>query len=273
MRRRAHLLRRILLNLRAVSLFAVIGVALGIVAWTLLPMRVQPSPPVPPTLFLHPIGSNIKIFTVHYFVSGTGRIRHVKVFIEGRPLRGKDSSPALLFITPKVATANLSPAGGSLGRGGFYFSFTRRTIFSVSFDVINQPFGYVEDGLQAAVAIPALTYDSPVGAPTLLASFDVPDAGQYDWSADPPNEISDAIYWRQTAFGGTLPSRIAIGIDHAEQSTDDRDTFIAGALIGLAGAALIAALQEALHTQLTRQRKRGNDSNDDTSTKPDTEPT
>ena len=47
--------------------------------------------------------------------------------------------------------------------------------------------------------------------------------------------------------GGRIPGRAAVGINHAEQTTDDNKTFVAGALIGLAGGALLSAVQEALH--------------------------
>jgi hypothetical protein len=44
----------------------------------------------------------------------------------------------------------------------------------------------------------------------------------------------------------TRPGTAAFGIDHARQASDTTWTFIAGALLGLGGGALLAAIQDAL---------------------------
>jgi hypothetical protein len=38
-----------------------------------------------------------------------------------------------------------------------------------------------------------------------------------------------------------------VGLNHSAQTRDDIKIFIAGALLGIAGGAIIAAVQEAMH--------------------------
>jgi hypothetical protein len=73
------------------------------------------------------------------------------------------------------------------------------------------------------------------------------DPENFDWSAFPVNEeASTYVSWVGQVIDGTEPGRVVVGIDHAVQSRDDFDTFLTGTLVGLAGAALIGALQESL---------------------------
>lgn len=124
---------------------------------------------------------------------------------------------------------------------------------TLSFDVIGQAWGYGGNGEEASVALPSLYYRGGGPGPMLSTNFDLSGAARYDWSSFPPIDTYAGIRWVQTVTGGVIPSRIAVGIDHADQSSDDRNTFIAGALIGLAGAALIAALQEGLYAPRRRE--------------------
>jgi hypothetical protein len=48
---------------------------------------------------------------------------------------------------------------------------------------------------------------------------------------------------------GITSGRIATGVNHLAQAADDHRTFFAGALLGLAGGALLSAVQEALHAR------------------------
>ena len=46
---------------------------------------------------------------------------------------------------------------------------------------------------------------------------------------------------------GHIPDVVATGINHASEARDNDLTFLAGALVGVAGGALLSAIQEALH--------------------------
>jgi hypothetical protein len=132
-------------------------------------------------------------------------------------------------------------------------------IAELSFDNAGPPISYVSDGLQADIALPGVEYNGPGPDPFFNTAVKVPLAARYDWSSYPPRQLAPngLMTWTEVVVGGHLDSRTAIGTDHAAQSADTTNTFIAGALIGLAGAALIAAIQEALHARIRRRKQAG----------------
>jgi len=110
-------------------------------------------------------------------------------------------------------------------------------------------FGYSFNAITALAAIPQVFYEGPGLQPTLTTAYDnAPDASSYDWSAFPP-EASNSIgaVWDEPVVSGATQGRVAVGINHANQEKENKETFIAGALLGLAGGAFVAAAQEALH--------------------------
>jgi hypothetical protein len=118
----------------------------------------------------------------------------------------------------------------------------------VTFLIRAHDFGYVSDGINASAAIPAVTYLGQ-GSPLLeTAYYDATAVTSYDWSAlQPEFENGTTALWDEPLVSGATQGRIAVGIDHANETKDNDKTFIAGALIGLAGGALLSAVQEALH--------------------------
>ena len=117
----------------------------------------------------------------------------------------------------------------------------------ISYFVKANHFGVTYNGVTASAAMPEVYYKGP-GTPNLLTQYGIPSASSYDWSSFPPL-YANGIFasWEEPVTGGRIPGRAAVGINHAEQTTDDNKTFVAGALIGLAGGALLSAVQEALH--------------------------
>lgn len=116
-----------------------------------------------------------------------------------------------------------------------------------TFDVRAHNFGIALNGVTAAAAIPQLFYTGP-GTPTLTTEYNVPSASSYDWSAFPTLLANRTeAYWLESVTGGAAPGRVAIGINHSNETKDANKTFFAGALLGLAAAALLSAVQEALH--------------------------
>jgi hypothetical protein len=118
-------------------------------------------------------------------------------------------------------------------------------------------FGLTHNALTASAAIPYVIFRGP-GTPEFGIDYDsFPGASSYDWSSFPATSVSNLeVSWdvALTEFGGagagvaTTPTQgqIVIGINHTAQVNDDRRTFYAGALLGLAGGALLSAVQEVL---------------------------
>jgi hypothetical protein len=116
-----------------------------------------------------------------------------------------------------------------------------------SFLIKAHNFGETFDGINASVAIPTVNYQAP-GSATLETEYDVPSAASYNWSSfQPRTATASSAEWNELVANPGLTGRVVTGINYANQGRDDNETFFAGALIGLAGAALLSAVQEALH--------------------------
>jgi hypothetical protein len=110
-------------------------------------------------------------------------------------------------------------------------------------------FGASFDGVNAYAAIPDITYQGP-GRPYLEAAYHIPSAASYDWSSVPTEEVDGSVaVWEEPISPGETAALAAVGINHAAQTGDDNKTFIAGALVALAGAALLTAVIEAVHAR------------------------
>jgi hypothetical protein len=84
--------------------------------------------------------------------------------------------------------------------------------------------------------------------------YNISSANTYDWSSTPPVELTNsrAVWAEQVSPGtalapGFAQPRVASGINHAAETHDSNLILAAGVLFGLAGGALVAAVQEALH--------------------------
>jgi hypothetical protein len=140
---------------------------------------------------------------------------------------------------------------------------TRKMIFGQSrfvvahFTVNMADFGMSFNGLTASAAIPKIGYIGP-GTPQVLVTYPIPSASSYDWSSFPTTSITSSHAIWETATVKTpvgvhaeasTPGQVAVGINHARQASDSNKTFVAGALLGLAGGAILSAVQEALHAR------------------------
>ena len=121
-------------------------------------------------------------------------------------------------------------------------------------------FAFDSNGLDAEAVLPsAYAFSSDPSyshaAVTISDYYWIPNAASYDWTGEPlPNlTTSSYIEWIEHISAGRCPasdcnSGIAIGgINNAAQENANLLSFVAGACIGIAGGALIGAIQEALH--------------------------
>jgi hypothetical protein len=77
---------------------------------------------------------------------------------------------------------------------------------------------------------------------TMNITYHVPDAANYDWSGNVPIPLTPGALWTSVAKSATTVST-ASAIDESVVRSDNTNTFIAGALVGVAGSAVIAAAQ------------------------------
>ena len=118
---------------------------------------------------------------------------------------------------------------------------------TADFFVNARSFGVTSDGVNASTAIPEVLY-SGLGQPMMLILYHLRSASSYDWSNSQVALVtSTTAQWQQDVAGSDTPGRAAVGVDHAAQTSDDIKIFIAGALLGIAGGAIIGAVQETMH--------------------------
>jgi hypothetical protein len=85
------------------------------------------------------------------------------------------------------------------------------------------------------------------GNPEVTVLYKLPDAPSYDWAGGPaPNAVFAATgaEWIQPLSAMTTPIAVS-GTNNAASKSDSFRTFVAGILLGVAGAALIASLGKA----------------------------
>ena len=116
------------------------------------------------------------------------------------------------------------------------------------FSVQTPSLGYAVNYTNAAAAIPRVVFSAPQAVTTTFYTlYNVTSASNYDWSGFQPQLANGSeVLWDEpvaTAAEGT----VALGANQANESRENYETLFAGALIGLAGGALVAAVQEWLH--------------------------
>lgn len=115
-------------------------------------------------------------------------------------------------------------------------------------------FGIHYEGSEVAAVLPTVILQDPgkdTGSPGLLVSYYLPSAQRYDWGGDPPSGISKtrADWDAPLTSSGFTPGRAYVGTDDAAVDASQNRALITGVLAGVAGAALVAAIVEAVHAR------------------------
>jgi hypothetical protein len=233
----------------------VLGFALLPVALVLYPSSAQTSAPAYARVS---VLTNLRITFVTFAVL---QVRPGIAEIEVGVVRGTSSAPitgtpsAELEVSPPYGTSfrtcpapACTPIPGNLGGliWKLQLAFNPAGDAYAYFYVKAKSFGVSVNGVNALAAIPEVFY-SGTGTPEFLVGYHIPSAGSYDWSALPPAAYKGPfVGWTEPLTQDDTPPKVAVGINQARQSSDNHLAFIAGALIGVAGGAVLAGVQEAL---------------------------
>jgi hypothetical protein len=237
-------------------MLAFVGVALFLGGLKLYPSTNEP--PTPPYANLG-ISSTFPIGYILYSVDQVSpSIAKIKVVTELPVGAPKPTAAAQLVMAPPIGTrfetcpipaCQFTPHSEiSVWQKPLSFTKTGNTVEAVDYFFVKaRDFGDTYNGVTAAAAIPSVVYKGP-GMPTFYTQYRIPSASSYDWSTF-PTQFANGTFasWAEPVTNGETSGKAAVGIDHANQATADNHTFLAGALIGLAGGALLSAIQEALH--------------------------
>jgi hypothetical protein len=248
-----------------VALF-VAAVVFAIIALELYPSTAQlPTPPYA-TLGVTSVAGPVGI--IRYLVTQVSPTRAEMLVTVKMPVDTKVPAPGAVDVlaAPPIGTRfTTCPAPNcKFAPSTDVTSWAKPLIFSMKSDGFGQPvptaetgflvdasgFGVTHNSTTASAAIPQVLYEGGGGSPTLLTQYNIPGASSYDWSSF-PTEFANSRFatWSELVTSGDVGGRAAVGINHANQSSESDDTFIAGALIGLAGGALLSGFQEAMHAR------------------------
>ncbi|HEY2639695.1 MAG TPA: hypothetical protein VGI66_07395 [Streptosporangiaceae bacterium] len=243
-----------------------IGIFLILIAWVIYPSP-ETGIPVPsyPTVTIY---TNAAIYQVQYSVIQLSPATAVlQIMVEQQTGIGSGTSGSPVTPTVQVAL----PLGFTFQDCHPYLCHNDPTTYgsswyeplhfkpawaTVDFQVNSGSFGVNFNDVNAYAAIPEIDYEyrSGLTTPTLFAQYQIASAASYDWSAFPAASVtSTTAQWHEPILEsdtagtyGITAGRIASGVDHSRESLDQDLTFLAGALLGLGGGAILSGVQEVL---------------------------
>jgi hypothetical protein len=242
-------------------ILVLLGIALLPVALALYPSPAEASAPAYARLL---VVTNQNITFIDYTVfqvTPTLAKVFLKVVRDVPTADTKAPAPfATIVFSPPLGTGFQSCHGGCARVRGRTPAFTwmvplvfitKDANVYASFAVKAKSLGVSDNGVNAEVALPEVLYQG-YGTPEILTFYhDIPSAASYDWSALPPAAYANStIGWNEPVAGEDTQSKIAVGINQSRQSSDDHLAFIAGALIGVAGGAVLSGIQKVLENFL-----------------------
>jgi hypothetical protein len=203
------------------------------------------------------IKSNTPIGAIQYGVaqiSGVAAEITVRVSLDPGAPSGTATLSLLLpfgdtFINCRVPNCHATTPAGSYWSKQLTLRSNGGSILAIPHIFVRAShFGEISNGVTASAVIPEVDYNGPP-APlaALLAGYKIPSGRSYDWSSFQPQSFTKGfVVWAENFSVGDTQSRVAVGINHNAQTNDDFMIFLAGAVVALAGAAILAAIQEAL---------------------------
>jgi hypothetical protein len=250
--------------LTPVALFAA-AVVFAIIALALYPSTAQLPTPQYASLGVSSIAAPVQL--IRYLVRQMSPTRAEMLVTVEMPVGSQIPAPGavdVLAAPPRGTRFTTCPAPNcKFVSSSDFTSWAKPLIFSMKPDgagqlvptaetgflVDGRGFGVTDNSTTASAAIPEVLYKGG-GTPTLLTQYNIPNASSYDWSSFPTKFANNSFAtWSELVTSGDIGGRAAVGINHANQSSESNDTFIAGALIGLAGGALLSGFTEAMHAR------------------------
>ena len=249
---------------------AVIGLALLVAGFLMYPHRAEAPTPTSASLVINGVGSHVNaryvdshmvlieyaVSQFHPDVAGLA----ITVVLDG------DSAPhgakvAIQLSQPGGLTVLRCFPGCHPASPAYEASALARFIHTTAtayFVLKAHSYGVAANGATAAVAFPEVDFGGTQQASMNLSFGSIPAANTYDWSSYPPLQVSNSYtLWAEPVAPGPLRlfprpgrvtnGRVVTGINHDAQAHDSTLTLVVGVLFGIAGGALVAAVQEALH--------------------------
>jgi hypothetical protein len=128
-----------------------------------------------------------------------------------------------------------------------------------AFIVDTSQFAFDENGLDVEMQLPVVQVSAKDGNPAIEIGYFLHNPG-YDWTGGPSpsygarqlGRLGWAVDWQLSANQLSNPVPVS-GTDNNTAADDSYRTFASGALLGVAGGALVGAIQEATHSRWHRK--------------------
>jgi len=246
-------------------ILTLVGLGLLIVAFLLLPNQSQSPTPSSPIIY---INTSLPIDYLKYQVNVEGPSKYqLSLLLETSSTNASGGNDATVDISippgwqfgecvrlglsgcqRRPVSGSMGGLPGSAGEWTTEVGSTNTGPLDLAITIMGTDFGYTANDVQESVAMPNVKFSNSVNCEMDVVYVGLSGTESYDWSSFPTTLNTTAyISWIEEVMNGIVPARSAVGINHAAQSQDDHYTFIAGALVGVAGGALIGALQEIMH--------------------------
>jgi len=94
----------------------------------------------------------------------------------------------------------------------------------------------------------ACASDCP-GSMPVTVMYAMPNAGNYDWASGPPPTSTSPLTWNSSLASLVGTTSVVTGTDNSSSNSASNAQFVAAALLGIAGGALIGSIQEFMDTE------------------------
>lgn len=249
--------------------FALICLVTGIWAIVIFPSR---APIVYPMPFRVVVVNNYPVSHIFMSISSSGQYTHMQIGGITGTLGFVDGGYIDIYVVgsirvncPSGVTCSSMPiqgAGIKTEQWELTVPITVSTGSAVSYLVtIDDPvFGPASNGETVTAQLPTVSTGAniPGTAPEIDFAYKVPNADTYNWSTPPTLYIGGSwADWSEqlSSSASEIPPVAITGTNDTVQSQDNRNTFISGVLLGVAGAAAIAFTQEGVHLIFDRRKK------------------
>jgi hypothetical protein len=240
------------LSYRLAGWMGLAGILLGVVGYLLIPSEGNVATPAYTAITFSTTAKLSNISFIVYQPKPSTENVVVEASMDGNTPHATAS--VSLYLPPGVKFQNCH---SGCNNHAYYPNATGNLVFKGtngqdSFAVASPHLAWTGDETQVTAVLPDVTFQGS-GEPEMFVYYPITNAVDYDWDSLPDAYANKSqVAWGEPIINDHAPEKVATGINHKAQQSIANLTFLAGALVGAAAAAIIGAFQEALRAHYER---------------------